>query len=82
MRKYLDFSKKHISAPGHTQFQSSETKKLKIGSTSGALGLIFWFLGVWGIHKSLGSHFLAKIENLCGNPILGAFLILWTKNFH
>ena len=38
VHKCLDFSKKHISAPGHTQFQSPETKILEIGSTSGTLG--------------------------------------------
>ena len=38
--KNLDFSNQHSPAAGHNQKQSSETKKLKIGPTSSAPGLI------------------------------------------
>ena len=40
MHKGLDFSNQHSPAVGHNHKLSSEPKKLKIGGTSNALGLI------------------------------------------
>ena len=60
MSKREDISLQHIPAVGHTQEESFETKKLKIHPSSNLLGRILWYLGVWDIFKSLGSHILVQ----------------------
>ena len=81
MHKPLATTKKHSPAAGHNHKNSSQTKKIQFRPRLSALGLIYCFLGVWGIHKSLGSNILGRNWKSMWKPYTGSiFDFLQKKN--
>ena len=72
MHKPLATTKKHSPAAGHNHKKSSQTKKIQFRPRLSAPGLIYCFLGVWGIHKSLGSNILGRNWKSMWKPCTGS----------
>ena len=81
MHKPSATTKKHSPAAGHNHKNSSQTKKIQFRPRLSALGLIYCFLGVWGIHKSLGSNILGRNWKSMWKPYTGSIFDFLQKNF-
>ena len=81
MHKPLATTKKHSPAAGHNYKKSSQTKKIQFRPRLSALGLIYCFLGVWGIQKSLGSNILGRNWKSMWKPYTGSIFDFLQKFF-
>ena len=81
MHKPSATTKKHSPAAGHNHKNSSQTKKIQFRPRLSALGPIYCFLGVWGIHKSLGSNILGRNWKSMWKPYTGSIFDFLQKNF-